>query len=202
MEVAVDYRAPSPEEMYLRVKGIKRLDDSSIKVLIDLASWRENTARSRNKPRKFIVDDEILTAISSERPQDLNELRAMEILSARQFQMYASEIITCLNGYSTNPINEFISPTKTFKKESRTIIKRWKSLADQIASCNHIPGTVLYSNKILNEVFRYLTEKDYPKPKLWNQWRKNLLLEPFMEIIRIELPDIPIIIQDTGFSGN
>lgn len=69
-----DLYQPRPEEAWQRVSGHKRLKPRELPVLREIAAWRENEARRLDRPRRWIVNDELLLLIARTRPQDLEAL--------------------------------------------------------------------------------------------------------------------------------
>jgi len=69
---------PRPEDAWRRVSGHKRLKPRDLAVLREIAAWRENEARRVDRPRRWIINDDLLLLIARTRPVDpetLNGLR-------------------------------------------------------------------------------------------------------------------------------
>lgn len=83
----------SPEESYLRVKGLWRLDRKQLNVLKALCAWREVKARKENVPRNVLVDQKALFAIARGRLTGRDELRTVAQMKPRQVRKYGDEIL-------------------------------------------------------------------------------------------------------------
>lgn len=73
--------ANPPATMWRRVKGAGKLKGVQLKVLQDLTAWREEQARQRNRPRRWILRDELLLDLARQRPADraaLSQVRGLE----------------------------------------------------------------------------------------------------------------------------
>ncbi len=73
--------ANPPEAQWRRIKGVGKLKGVQLKVLQDLAAWRETQARQRNRPRRWILRDEVLLDLARQRPSDrvaLSRMRGLE----------------------------------------------------------------------------------------------------------------------------
>ncbi|HID48624.1 MAG TPA: ribonuclease D [Chromatiales bacterium] len=57
-----------------RVSGHGRLKPRQLAVLQPLAAWREEQARKRDKPRKWILSDDVLINLARQAPADLSQL--------------------------------------------------------------------------------------------------------------------------------
>jgi ribonuclease D len=67
------YRNP-PQEAWQRVKGSNRLKGVQLAVLQALAAWREEQAQQSNRPRRWILKDEVLTDLAKQMPQEMARL--------------------------------------------------------------------------------------------------------------------------------
>jgi len=73
---AENYR-PMPETAWRRVGGHKRMKPKELAVLRELAAWREREAMSLDRPRRWILSDDILVAAARARPMDRETLHDM-----------------------------------------------------------------------------------------------------------------------------
>lgn len=64
----------SPEEAWSRVKGNQHLKGVELAVLQTLAGWRENEARVSDKPKRWILKDEILIDLARRQPKNMEAL--------------------------------------------------------------------------------------------------------------------------------
>jgi ribonuclease D len=71
---AENYR-PDPEGAWRRVGGHKRMKPKELAVLRELAAWRENEALALDRPRRWILSDDVLVAAARQRPADRRALQ-------------------------------------------------------------------------------------------------------------------------------
>ncbi len=69
-----NYR-PDPEGAWRRVGGHKRMKSKELAVLRELAAWRENEALALDRPRRWILSDDVLVAVARARPSDRRTLQ-------------------------------------------------------------------------------------------------------------------------------
>ena len=72
---------PDPQSMWQRIKGRQALRGRQLAVLQQLAAWREEEARRRDLPRKWILKDEVMIELSRRMPRDaqgLSKIRGVE----------------------------------------------------------------------------------------------------------------------------
>lgn len=78
---ALDNYAIEPQRLWKKVRGTQKLKGAQLAVLQALAAWREERARKANRPRRWILSDELLSDIARYCPQDsaaLEHVRGIE----------------------------------------------------------------------------------------------------------------------------
>lgn len=73
--------APHPENLWKRVKGAQKLSSPQLAVLRGLAIWREQRAQASNRPRRWILKDEVMVDLARRSPaqfEDLAKIRGIE----------------------------------------------------------------------------------------------------------------------------
>jgi ribonuclease D len=63
-----------PELAWLRVKGASRLKGAALAVLQALAGWRETLAQEKNRPRGWLLRDDVMVDIARHKPDSLAAL--------------------------------------------------------------------------------------------------------------------------------
>ncbi len=70
-----------PDTMWQRIKGRQYLKGVQLAVLKTLAAWRETEAEKANRPRRWILKDEVLVELARRQPEkeeDLEKIRGLE----------------------------------------------------------------------------------------------------------------------------
>jgi ribonuclease D len=86
-------RDDAPPPPLARVKGAAQLDGGALAVAQGLAEWREGVARVADRPRNWILRDEVLLAIARRRPRDPGELAAVEGMPAATVRRYGPQLL-------------------------------------------------------------------------------------------------------------
>lgn len=86
-----------PEQAFRRVGRGARLDADAQHLLKSLCAWRERTARDRDLPRGWVVDDQALVDIAVGAPRSRAELSAVTGLRARDMAAYGDELVNCVD---------------------------------------------------------------------------------------------------------
>ncbi len=86
------YRNP-PELAWQRVKGSNRLRGVQLAVLRSLAAWREEQAQQSNRPRRWILKDEVLLDLAKQMPADEARLRRIRGLEEGSVQRHGATLL-------------------------------------------------------------------------------------------------------------
>ncbi len=82
-----------PREMWARVRDAQRLKGRALAVLRELAAWREERAMRLDRPRRWILKDEVLVDIARFQPADRQALSRIRGLEKRQLENLADELL-------------------------------------------------------------------------------------------------------------
>ena len=85
-----------PEQAWLRVKGLRGLDDQRQRLAQELAAWRERRAVERNRPRGWILDDTALREIVLRVPRTLQALSNIEEVPMGVVKHCGAELLACI----------------------------------------------------------------------------------------------------------
>ncbi len=87
-----------PQEAWRRIKGAGRLRGRARAALQALAAWREHQARRLDRPRRWILSDEVLLAIARLRPDSLETLASVRGLPPRTLREQGQALLDALAG--------------------------------------------------------------------------------------------------------
>lgn len=74
---------PDPDLMWKKIYAARRVKGKQLNVIKKLAAWRERTARSRNRPRKWILGDQSLVEIGKQLPEDKTALLQIDKINEK-----------------------------------------------------------------------------------------------------------------------
>ena len=84
---------PDPEKMWKKIYAAKRLHGKPLAVVKQLAAWRELTARSRNRPRKWIIPDHALVDIAMRLPENKSELLQIDKVGEKTVSRHGDALL-------------------------------------------------------------------------------------------------------------
>lgn len=88
--------AINPEQVWRRIRDARRLKGRQLAVLQALAAWRERRAMALDRPRKWILRDEVLVAIARAEPRDLPALKRIRGLEPAQLERVGQELMAAV----------------------------------------------------------------------------------------------------------
>jgi len=127
------YENRDPYQQYARVKGYAYLNYRGLAVLRELAAWRELTAIAEDKPRKHVMSDEALIALSQESPSDFTALKATRQVHGKKLHRYGENIIAAVDKGTQLPKEE-CPPPPTPPANRNAIRKRVQEVRKFITS--------------------------------------------------------------------
>ena len=120
---------PQPDELWLRISGQQKLRGVQFAVLQKLAAWRENIAKQKDKPRKWILPDDLLITLSMQMPDKNQQLSRIRGLNSNIIDRYGDEILNVIARAKSLPETEWPRPARR-----RKLSKQQEALIDAIMS--------------------------------------------------------------------
>jgi len=108
---------PNPENIWLKIKGNNRLKGVQLAVLKQLAAWREHRAIKANRPRRWILKDDVLIDLSRLSPDNHEKLSLIRGLEASTIRHHGNDLL------------KEIKLAKAQSKENWPILKRAQPLS-------------------------------------------------------------------------
>ncbi|MFO7602816.1 MAG: ribonuclease D [Gammaproteobacteria bacterium] len=159
------------DQVWQRVSGTTRLKGVQLAILQQLAAWREQEAKTRDKPRKWILADDMLVSLAQHPPRDKAQLQRLRGLSDNLIHRHGDELLRLIKAGQAVPREQW--PSLKFK--SRLSVEQ-EALADSVmalirlrATQNQITATLLATRKDVDG----LIQGD-PTVSLLHGWRAAL----------------------------
>ncbi|HEY0974012.1 MAG TPA: ribonuclease D [Solimonas sp.] len=92
-----------PAEAWQRLKGLARMDPRAQVVAAALCAWREHEAQARDRPRKWIVEDDAIYRLAERRPRSRDELSALSVLPPRTLERHGDTLLATIESAMAQP---------------------------------------------------------------------------------------------------
>lgn len=178
------YQAQAPE-MWRRLKGAQHLRGVQLAVLRALAAWREERAIAANRPRRWILGDEVLLELARHLPGTLDRLERIRGLEPgflrRQGETLLALIASARNTPaeqwpSAQPVRHTLDPAQEALVDAMTALVRWRGAEKGVSL------QMLASRRDLESLL--LGDADVP---LLHGWRGALVGREVQALLRGEL---------------
>ncbi len=172
--------AKSADLAWQRVSGHGRLKPRQLAALQRLAAWREQQARQRNKPRKWILSDDLLLLLARHLPSDYATLAKVRGLPERLLNQSGEELIAAINDALALADNALptVSQKERLTPEQECLADTLMAYLRLLAQENQISPASLSTRKEIEKMVR--GKRDIP---LLHGWRGHLAGEPLLNLM-------------------
>lgn len=136
-----------PEQAWRKLKGLGRLQPAEQHIAANLAEWRERRAMQYDRPRRWILKDEVLLALATQRPQSASALAGIDGLPEKM-RRSPDELLEVVNRpTSSGPalVSGSGRPDPALRKLTRQLQDQVKTTAEEL----DIPPSLLANRRDL-----------------------------------------------------
>ena len=149
-----------------------------------LTTWREEVARSRDKPRGWIIDDLACLQLAQFDPRSLEELRETVDLPDSALRRNADALLEVLAIERSQPQESLpIALPGPLDPRQRKRMKNLKARARQIAEQLGTAPEALLQSKDYELLLRQSEGGAGASPQHWQGWRQDLVVEPLRKYL-------------------
>jgi len=168
-------------EAWRRVRGHQRLGGAQLVVLQAVAAWREELARQLDKPRKWLLRDEVLLELARHQPREhqaLGKIRGLETGTRRR---YGSEILALIRKARELPSEQWPSAGTRVRLSAgqESMVDVMMGLVRLVAKNNRISPASLTTRKELERLV--VGESNTPVMQGWRAELCGNKLRAFLE---------------------
>lgn len=106
-----DRSAPEPETLWWKLRGKTKLSGRARGVAQELAVWRDELARKKNRPSRTVLSDMALLALAQRPARNMQQLGNIRNFDLRRFK-HADELLSVIERGTRLPKNEVRLPPK------------------------------------------------------------------------------------------
>jgi ribonuclease D len=176
--------ATASGEFFKRIKQAWKLDSKQLGALKAVSAWREQTARRRNKPRGWIIDDQACLQLAQYDPHTLDELKSRVELSPQAVRRNGEELLQVLATQRELPAEE-LPPALPgpLGPQQRQQLKKLKARAREIAAGLGVAPEALLQSKDYELLLREAGGEPMQTPRHWQGWRAQVIVEPLRQAL-------------------
>ncbi|MCL2632140.1 MAG: ribonuclease D [Coriobacteriia bacterium] len=170
-----------PELLWHKIKGSSGLSRRQLGILQELAIWRDQEARTRNLPRKWVVADEQLIDITRRSPSNRDELFMTRGLQDRVSRRMTTGILAAVTrGLQKDEESLPIRSSKPIRGAGFTAsMDMMQTMVHYRAAEHHIAGNILAANDELQALASGRREG----LRVLSGWRREMIGNELLELL-------------------
>jgi len=110
----------SPENAWLRIRGKNKLTGKQLSIMQALTEWRERTAQQENKPRNWLLADDMLLELAKLQPVTVADLAKVRNIGERTVNRYGKTLCELIHVARQRPPKPPVEKGKPQKKTQQT----------------------------------------------------------------------------------
>jgi len=172
------YNSPG-NDYFKRFKNAWKLNPRQLAALWAICVWRDETARSRDKPRGWIIDDQACVQLAQFDPKTPDELKAQVDLDAAAMRRNAGELLELLAAQRLVPEAQLPArlpgpPDAAQRNQLKQLKDRVRAIAAQLSAA---PEALLQSRDY-ELLLREAGGEAIEQPPHWQGWRRETVILP------------------------
>jgi ribonuclease D len=174
-----------PERAWLKIRGKNKLTAKQMAIVQILAEWREKTAQVEDRPKTWILRDELIFDMAKQQPEttaDMANIRGINERTVHRYGRKLCELIAVAKNNEPIPLKEKERAIKK-NQQHEAILDILTALVRIRAEENSLNPTILASRKDL-EVLLFNEEDDCP---LLHGWRYSMAGKELVGLLKGEL---------------
>ncbi|MGH8540096.1 MAG: ribonuclease D [Stenotrophobium sp.] len=159
-----------PANAWRKLKGLARMPAAAQTLAAALADWREREAQARNRPRKWIIEDDAIYRIAERAPTDLAQIEALHVLQPKTLARHGETLLKIVEEARTQPARIFAGDER-MEPEQKALMKRLQEKLRELAASLKLPVSTLAPRA---DVEALMLEGAQARIPLLNGWRREV----------------------------
>jgi ribonuclease D len=175
---------------YLRMPGAMRMSRRELGVLSELVKLRDDQARARDLPPKYIIPDDVVSGLATLRPKRIEDLEQLRRLDAGARRTLGPAIVAAVARAEAVPEDELpLRPLRPLGPSRDTLASLMGVVVGEIARENELPQSLLVPRAALDKVAREIpsTREDFERALELSHWRLALVGDPLWRLLSGEV---------------
>jgi ribonuclease D len=184
LENTENYRV-LPENAWFKIKGKNKLTGKQLSIVQTLTEWREATAQAENRPKTWLLRDEVIFDMAKLQPESVADLANIRSINERTVSRYGRKLCELIIAAKNNEPKPLQEKDRNFKKNQHheAILDILTALVRIRADENSLNPTILASRKDL-EALLFGEEEDC---QLLHGWRYSMAGKELLGLLKGEL---------------
>ena len=174
------------EKQWRRVPLLKR-DAVRLGVLKEVWHWREYIAQKRNRPRRWVMSDQVLASIAHALPTDHKSLKRVPSVSSRIIDGYGGQILASVDKGRKQAKNRDLvkQAAKPLTPPDPALVKAIMKLLHSSAEENGVAQCLIATRKEVNRLAHLSgLGKSHEDMQVLQGWRRDIFGQKALTLIR------------------
>ncbi len=173
-----------PEHAWLKIKGKNKLTGKQLSIIQTLAEWREKTAQAEDRPKSWLLRDELVFDLAKLQPETVAELATVRGINERSVNRYGKELCQLITAAKNRPPIALHDKGRAAKKtqQQEAILDILTALVRIRAEENRLNPSILATRKDL-EVLLFDDDDNCP---LLHGWRFSMAGKELVGLLKGE----------------
>lgn len=170
-----------PEAIWRKIRGAGKLKPAQLATLQQLAAWREHRAVERNRPRRWILKDDVMLDLARFTPDSKNKLSQIRGLEPRDIERNGSAILEVIAKSKTIPEQDWpvlIKPVP-LTNQQEALLDALMALLRKYCDEQSITPVAVATRKDIEKLVR--GERD---SALLQGWRKRIVGQKLLDFLQ------------------
>lgn len=172
---------PEPMRVWRKIKGRQPLRGNQLAILQRLAAWREERARELDRPRKWILKDEVLVDLARRAPKDLTALGRIRGLEPGVIRSQGDTLLRLIAEARALPRDQWPSdgrPGAPLSHQQEALVDLLSAALRLAADQHELSPTAVASRKDLEKLVR-----GEPDIELLHGWRRAVAGDTLLAVL-------------------
>ncbi len=175
---------------YLRMPGAMRMSRRELAVLSEIVKLRDDQARSRDLPPKYIIPDDVVSGLATLRPKRVEDLEQLRRFDAGSRRALGAAILAAVARAEALPEDALPErPMRPLGSSRDTLAALMGVVVGEIAREHELPQSLLVPRAALDRVAREIPNNraDFERALELAHWRLALVGEPLWRLLSGEV---------------
>ena len=160
-----------------RLKGARSMQGRSRAAAARLAAWRETEALRANRPRQWIIRDNVLLELATSQPSSMSELVKIDGLPPNLLRRVGDNLLDAIRE-SANDTNEYQPPSRPDEAQ-KALLKEMQTCVADCAAELGLSAEIVAPKKELSAIIAGGDRKS----RVFSGWRRELIGERLLELL-------------------
>jgi len=173
----------TPKQAGAKLKGIKALKPKQLAIAYALAEWREQFAITHNQPKKWVLNDEVITHLAKRPPKTVEALYKVPHIKSASIMSHGETWIALIDHVFEQPPEQWPQPPKKIPPptaQEEATIQLLNGYTQQVAVDYHLNLPSLLQRNDLLATLRGET----PEKPIFSGWRNQLIGQGILALLK------------------